>query len=258
MDRHTTVRLAGLAVVLVLIALPAGAAETGALLWDVVANGVSGTLEIAATSEGRIEGTLLGKTVEGWLVGRHLVLVREGAAGTETWEAWLATPESSRGEARPVLAGTFTRPDAEGPLPWFGTPPLPSPARTDGAGTTPADRPVRLTAPAAQQPATSGVPAVPASGNTPRSDTAVPKAAGPRLPSGQPRIAGTWETPDGPLEILQDGSRLTFVLPDRRVDGRLTGPDTLIGGFGPGCCKGRLEQAFTVIAWNNGVRWYRK
>jgi hypothetical protein len=80
----------------------------------------------------------------------------------------------------------------------------------------------------------------------------------PHLPTGQPDLAGTWETPDGPLTIRQDGSRLTFVLPDRQVSGRLTGPNTLIGGFAPGCCKGRLEQAFTVIAWENGTRWYRR
>lgn len=78
------------------------------------------------------------------------------------------------------------------------------------------------------------------------------------LPSGKPSLAATWETPDGPLTIRQKGSSLVFVLPDREVSGRLTGGENLIGGFGPGCCKGHLEQAFTVIAWDNGIRWYRK
>jgi len=75
--------------------------------------------------------------------------------------------------------------------------------------------------------------------------------------SGRPLVAGTWRTPDGPLEVRQSGSRLTFVLPDRTVEGRLTGPETLIAGFAPGCCKGKLKQGFTVITWNNGVSWYR-
>ena len=249
-------RLAVLATlaVLALAAAPARAADT-ALRWHVVADGAPGDLALRTTPAGRLEGTLLGRRVEGWLVGRHLVLVRQGENGPETWEAWLATPENVHGDERPVLAGTFTRPGVEGPLPWFGTTPPRGPAP---APRPPAAPPRTLPAPPPTAPH-AAVPAPPSFEPAPGAASGgPPPAAAPRLPTGQPDVAGTWETPDGPLEILQEGSRLTFVLPDRRVDGRLTGPDSLIGGFGPGCCKGHLEQAFTVIAWDNGVRWYRR
>ncbi len=241
---------------------PSGHAEETTLRWNVVADGSPGTMELATAPGGRLQGTLMGRNVEGWLVGRHLVLIRDGQRGPETWEAWLATPENVHGDERPILAGTFTRPGVEGPLPWFGTTPGTRPVPLPPAG--PSSPPGTAASPQAPppQPAPAGPPAgpppgPPTAGARPAAPPR-PRTAAPRLPSGQPDIAGTWETPDGPLEILQDGSRLTFVLPGRNVEGRLTGPDSLIGGFGPGCCKGRLEQAFTVIAWDNGVRWYRR
>ncbi len=214
--------------------------------WYVNANGAEGTLDISTAAGGQVSGRLLGSPVSGWLVGRHLVLVRRGETGDETWEGWIATPEHVSATGQPVIAGTFIRPGADGPLPWFG-----------------AARPLGELAPAASppEPAPVASPSLPAV-NQPRPRAAESQAPGPRtaprLPTGQPAIAGTWQTPDGPLEIRQQGSRLTFVLPDREVSGRLTGQDSLIGGFGPGCCKGHLEQAFTVIAWDNGVKWYRQ
>ncbi len=231
--------------------------------WKINANGIQGSLDLAAGAGGRITGKLLGRPVEGWLVGRRLVLIRENPQGRETWEAWLATPENVHGNDLPILAGTFLRPGEEGPLPWWGATsrepagkstalPVPPSAGSEPATVaSPPAHPVVSTA-----PPSASRHARPAAGE--QAPPPTPPAIAPRLPSGQPSLAGTWETPDGPLTIRQDGSRLTFVLPDREVPGRLTGPDTLIGGFGPGCCKGHLEQAFAIIKWDNGVRWYRK
>lgn len=238
-----------LKVLAVCLALAAGAAAAGGDLpyhWYINANGAEGALDISTAAGGQVTGKLLGAPVSGWLVGRHLVLVRRGDAGDETWEGWIATPEHVRESGQPVIAGTFIRPGADGPLPWFGA----------------ARRVQELAAEAqARGLAAPSPPSRPLTGED-RKNPPVPEAprhrTAPRLPTGQPAIAGTWQTPDGPLEIRQDGSRLTFVLPDREVSGRLTGPDSLIGGFGPGCCKGHLEQAFTVIAWDNGVKWYRQ
>jgi len=242
-------------------------AEEPAYHWQVVANGAEGALDLSAESGGRVSGTLFGSPVEGRLVGRRLVLVREGAGGTESWEAWLATPENVLGNDQPILAGTFLRPGEDGLLPWFGMSrsldarggtPVPA---TGAAGATqrgpwpehsqevlagPTVSPSAVETPEVHDTATEDIPSQP-----------VPTSP-PSLPSGQLGLAGTWQTPDGPLTIRQKGSSLVFVLPDREISGRLTGPDSLIGGFGPGCCKGQVEQAFNVIAWDNGIRWVRK
>ena len=231
--------------------------------WIVNADGTGGTLDLTTGADGRVRGTLSGRPVEGRLVGRRLVLIRNGAGGPESWEAWLASPKNIGGESGPMLAGTFVRPGDDQPLPWFGTPapfetgagtiPLPvplepaTPESSSVGGTEKEERPAPIPSPASIEP--EPVQAVPSTGNAPMS---------PLDPSGRPVIAGTWETPDGPLTIRQEGSKLVFVLPDREVSGRLTGSETLVGGFGPGCCKGRLEQAFAVIAWDNGIRWFRK
>ncbi|MEN8165193.1 MAG: hypothetical protein ABFS37_13770 [Acidobacteriota bacterium] len=210
--------------------------------WFINANGQEGTLEIATGPGGRVTGTLLEQSVEGWLAGRHLVLARQGAGGQEIWKAWIATP-SQEGSDQPVIAGTFVRPAADGPLPWFGV----GRSVDERDQNAPTVLPTVPQAPPLPTPAASSPP----SSNTPTTPATL------YLEGGQPSLAGTWSTPDGPLEIRQEGSRLTLVLPDREVSGRLTGPDSLIVGFAPGCCKGKLEQGFTIIAWDNGSRWSR-
>lgn len=217
--------------------------------WYVNANGEEGSLQIVPGEGGQVSGTLLGQPVDGWLVGRHLVLVRSTPDGRETWEGWVASSAGTAGRDQPVIAGTLTRSGEDGPLPWFGA------ARSldELIAAMPEQRPVERRRQTTTAARTYSEPQLP----TARSPEAQSTVA-PRLPTGEPDLAGQWSTPDGPLEIRQDGSRLTFVLPDREVEGRLIGAETLIGGFGPGCCKGQLEQAFTVIAWDNGTRWYRQ
>jgi hypothetical protein len=187
------------------------------------------------------------------------VLIREGEAGPETWEAWLATSENVDNNGSPILAGTFTRQRGNEPLPWFGV----STTGTAGANAPVVILPAADAAEATSQPATRSVPSTTpeepqqADAAAEKSPVPPPTATQPLLPSGKPSLAGSWQTPDGPLSIRQNGSSLVFVLPDREVSGRLTGSENLIGGFGPGCCKGHLEQAFAVIAWDNGIRWIR-
>ena len=268
MARFSLGTLKTLLIPVILATATLGTAIEPAYRWQVDANGAEGLLELSPGPGGQISGALLGVPVEGWLVGRRLVLSREGSQGRETWEAWLASPENPAGDDLPTLAGAFFRPGEDGPLPWFGTQrpkfdgePPPLPALAAPVVIQP-DQPIKSSPEVA-----SGSQAVPSSTTseqtvqTPVVEAApsLPAPAAPRhLPTGQPVLAGNWETPDGPLTIRQTGSGLIFVLPDREVSGRLTGPESLIGGFGPGCCKGQLEQAFTTIAWDNGVHWYRR
>lgn len=211
--------------------------------WDVTADTRTGTLEMSIEPQGLVSGTLLGQPVGGSLVGRHLVLVRQGPEGPEHWDGWIATDNPSD-TGCPAVAGTFTRPGSDGSLPWFGT------------GTTGDDEAPRRVSVEPVIPRRNPTPVPPTAAPEP-SPTAAPLVI-PVLADGRISFAGTWLTPDGLLEIRQEGSRLTFVLPDREVSGRVIGSDTLIGGFGPGCCKGTVEQGFTVIAWDNGARWSRK
>ncbi len=248
MDRQKAARCLVILGTLAVLVAPALAADTPALAWAIDADGNRGRLELRTGPDGTVEGTLFGRPVEGWLAGRHLLLAREGENGRETWEAWLGTGTADTGQA--ILAGTFILPGDTAPRPWYGTPAVPEPTRRPASPEPRTPAPVQPGTAAASRP--SPIPPSPSGGET------APPKAGLRLPNGQPAIAGTWETPDGPMEIRQEGSRLTFVSPEGEVSGRLTGPDTLIGGFGPGCCKGTLEQGFTVIAWENGVRWFRK
>ena len=251
MVQHSIERLFALMISGILAVAALGLAGEPAHHWQINANGVKGSLDLSIGTDGQISGTLSGQPVTGRLVGRRLVLFREGSEEPETWEAWLASPQNTSGDDHLMLAGTFTRSGHEGPLPWFGT---------AGTQTSEIAQPVpALAIPAViplKQPANTPIqtssepPAVPPTQPVP--------ALEPRPSSGNQGLAGTWETPDGPLTIRQDGSRLTFELPDREVTGRMTGPESLIGGFGPGCCKEHLEQAFNVIAWDNGVRWVRK
>lgn len=252
------------------VALP-GPAEEPTHHWHVNANGAEGMLDLSIESGARLSGTLLGSPVTGWLVGHRLVLLREGSKGQESWEGWLATPENVLGSQQPILAGTFLRPGEDGPLPWFGTsrpqtaknvvPVLVPPSTGTLQGEDLTDNPPKAasapqpvlplpsTEPEAQTPAATPAP-------TPSEPASAPAPS--YIPSGKPSLAGPWITPDGPLTIRQKGSSLVFVLPDREVSGRLTGGENLIGGFAPGCCKGHLEQAFSVIVWDNGIRWHKQ
>lgn len=273
MSRHSF----GILITVLVFAIVGGTipsqAEGNANSWQITANGLQGSLELSTQPGGRIIGTLLGSPVEGWLVGRHLVLIRDGNTGPETWEAWLATSKNAQNHGNPILAGTFVQPGGDGPLPWFGTSQI-EPAVTGVPALAPplaaAAPPQRDQQPENVREAPPQATPIPAPLPTPEEQhqveaprqeaTPLPQAAAtaPSFSSGKPSLAGSWETPDGPLTIRQKGSSLTFVLPDREVSGRLTGAENLIGGFGPGCCKGHLEQAFTVINWDNGIRWFKK
>jgi len=66
--------------------------------WQVNGNGYTGILVIsrfnAATNE--VSGTLLGKPVRGYLVGRHLVLHRYPQGRTQIWDGWILDGEQSQ------------------------------------------------------------------------------------------------------------------------------------------------------------------
>ena len=110
MVRHPFGILITLLIPAILAAAVLSPAEEPAYSWHINANGAEGELGLSTEPGGRIGGTLLGNPVEGWLVGRRLVLFREVTNGRETWEAWLATPVNVQGDDHPILAGTFLRP----------------------------------------------------------------------------------------------------------------------------------------------------
>ncbi len=219
--------------------------------WLVNLDGTEGELSLRAAEDGRLEGTLLGTPVLGTLTGRRVILLREAPGGAEVWEGWIGTTVPAGADAA-LMAGSASVPGQASPVPWFAVPvavPGGAPAGSPPRGTPPAGPP-----PAASTAAPSGVSPSPTPG--PAREFRVAARPTP-VPGTRPWVGGTWDTPDGPLEILQEGKALTFVLPDRKVTGRITGADSLIGGFGPGCCKGRIRDAGSVIAWDNGVTWTR-
>ncbi len=248
-------RTAQTLVFLLAIAGLAVAGDDAGHTWDVNLDGTVGRLHLAAAPGGRLEGTLLGAPVTGALTGRRIVLLRSSGKGQEIWEGWVGTTVPPGADAAP-MAGSATIPGRDVPVPWFATPqpaghepPPPFPAASESS-------PVALPPPVT----TSREPGVRATAPPAGPPPQEPPAASPvpPPPGGGPTVGGVWNTPDGPLEIIQNGRALTFVLPDRRVSGRIIGPDALIGGFGPGCCKGRLRDGGTIIVWDNGISWYRE
>lgn len=213
--------------------------------WAVNVNGATGLLEVVVGAGGTLTGTALGRPITGQLVGRHLILSCQTERGVELWEGWVSSPTGNQGEGS-LIAGTVTRPGEPYPLPWFAT----------GTSANQAPRPAASPPPAEPRPLTQPPP-IPSTALPPPSTTAAPTGATPQPATSGPTLAGTWRTPDGPLEIRQDGARITIILPDREVPGRVVGPETVIAGFAPGCCKGTLKQGFRAITWSNGVTWYR-
>ncbi len=229
--------------------------RTAGHTWNVNLDGTSGLLHLVAAPGGRLEGTLLGAPVTGTLTGRRIVLLRGSGKGQEIWEGWVGTTVPPGADAAP-MAGSATIPGRGLPVPWFATP-QPADHRPPSPTPTAWERPPVTLPPSVTTSPESGVPATaPPPGPAPQEPAAASPA--PLPPGGGPAVGGVWSTPDGPLEIIQDGRMLTFVLPDRRVSGRIIGPDTLIGGFGPGCCKGRLKDGGSIIVWDNGISWYRE
>ncbi|MCG6963601.1 MAG: hypothetical protein LJE95_10080 [Acidobacteria bacterium] len=228
-----------------LVSAPAYGQSIASHRWAVNVNGATGRLELSVGAGGTLTGTALGRSITGRLVGRHLVLSCQTERGVELWDGWVSSPSGNESEAS-LIAGTVTRPGEPYPLPWFAT--------TVSADQAP--RPAASPPPAEPRPLTQP-PLIPSTALPPPSTTAAPTGATPQPATSGPILAGTWRTPDGPLEIRQDGARITIILPDREVPGRVVGPETVIAGFAPGCCKGTLKQGFRAITWSNGITWYR-
>lgn len=122
-------RKAALAVATLLLAIAAHAqpAEIPTQWW-VNCNGYTGELvfEVDARTD-RVTGTLLGTPVEGYLVGRHIVLHRYPQGRTQIWEGWISNPAGdARGEPYfsddRTVAGTCSesRGGNDSVNPWFG------------------------------------------------------------------------------------------------------------------------------------------
>ncbi len=97
--------------------------------WEVNCNGYIGILKYTVDpSTDRVKGTLLGTEVEGYLVGRHLVLHRFPQGRTQIWDGWIMD-ESLGAPGQPYynkmyfIAGTGSQTlgNIDGVFPWYGT-----------------------------------------------------------------------------------------------------------------------------------------
>jgi hypothetical protein len=92
--------------------------------WWVNGNGYTGLL-IYKVNPGtqRVSGTLLGTPVEGYLIGRHLILHRFPKGNTQIWEGWIM--DKSLGADIPsynwdyIVAGSISI-EGDRVTPWFG------------------------------------------------------------------------------------------------------------------------------------------
>jgi hypothetical protein len=211
--------------------------------WQVQADGWTGTLTLNVDASGRVSGTLGDRPVTGFLSGRHLLFHRTGGGHEEVWQGWL--PE---GSAPPALfvAGSVTVGGSEGERvhPWYAVPEHPAAAGD----------PTVLT----QEEGADPEPPGGAESSPPEPSLADPVVISPSAaPWDGPDISGAWLSPDGPVEILQQGRSLTVVLPGgTRHGGRFTATDTLVAGLAKGCCKGKLQRP-DLIAWSDGSVWRR-
>ena len=97
--------------------------------WQVNGNGYTGLLILQSVDQvsGKVSGTLLGTPVEGYLVGRHIVLHRYPQGSTQIWEAWIMDPKlGAAGQAyydgSYFMAGYVSENggSVDGVYPWYG------------------------------------------------------------------------------------------------------------------------------------------
>lgn len=97
--------------------------------WQVNGNGYTGLLVYNVNPQTmRVNGLLLGTPVEGYKVGRHLVLHRYPQGKSQIWDGWemdsrLGAPSLSSYSKQPFLAGTISEHKAGDSLsPWYAVP----------------------------------------------------------------------------------------------------------------------------------------
>jgi hypothetical protein len=204
--------------------------------WQVNGNGETGVLEFSIGENGALSGRLLNRPVAGYVSGRHLILRRSFDERTEVWDGWLGQPREAAdiedaASSQTIVAGTISVSEAGQTqvYPWFGT----SQSLSSGsASSSPAAAVLAVTPPAAFDSPAAGTP-----------------DAGP--------LSGFWSGTEGRFEVVQDGNRLTVILPDESSrSGRMTGTDSLVVGLRKGCCNGKLDGP-DVIVWSDGARWQR-
>jgi len=111
--------------------------------WWVNGNGYTGLLLYKVDpATHRVTGTLLGTPVEGYLVGRHLVLHRFPKGKRQIWEGWIMRPDAAAAAVPSyrtdyIIAGTVSI-DGQEVVPWYGIDQATAAATTGGstAGTT--------------------------------------------------------------------------------------------------------------------------
>ena len=207
---------------------------------------VSGPLKLTASSPGRVNGTLGGVPVNGFLVHRHLVILRLTDDIPQLWTGWLSD-DASR------IAGTVTLPGGE-QQPW-------SAARLDtpdGTVVVPLANRASPTPPPPRATPTPVRSASPSPAVAPGPETTIRITSEPAVPTGTPWLEGRWQTPTGVAVFHQDGRRLELTLPDgRTVGGRITGTASLVAGLRLGCCRGALE-GMDRIRWEDDAVWLRQ
>jgi hypothetical protein len=107
--------------------------------WQVNCNGYIGVLEYTVDKNtDKVQGTLLGTNVEGFIVDRHLILHRFPEGRTQIWDGWIMDKSLGASgkpyyEDRYIIAGTGSQSIGaiDGVFPWFGTAITASPGTKD-------------------------------------------------------------------------------------------------------------------------------
>jgi len=97
--------------------------------WNINSNGYIGLLTYNYNPQTkRVNGTLLGTPVEGFLVGRHLMLHRTQQGDTQLYDGWIMDPKlGAHGQpyynTAYFIAGTVSqfKGNIDGVYPWYGT-----------------------------------------------------------------------------------------------------------------------------------------
>jgi hypothetical protein len=215
-------------------------------VWLIEGNvGADSALRLVIADDGSARASLAGRTFAGAATGQRLTLIGDTPEGPEVWIAWFGEREG--GPAH--LSGVIHRSDGSS-TGWYAI---------RKATLVPAAAPPSSPPPLAPSlPNPEPPPDRPSSQTEPSQGDFAPAERDP--PPAKPEdtsLEGRWQGPFGTFTIVRDGSRLTVTGSDgATANGRITGPETLVVGLRPGCCKGAMTMP-GMIVWQDDTVWRR-
>jgi hypothetical protein len=236
------------------VTLPAADLDGVWLLHDGRDDGAELTLTVDPA--GTADATVAGIALSGALTGNQLTLHGTTPAGPEVWMAWVGLA----GGQPAYLSGVIHLADGttQG---WYAVR-TDEPAPGSGARVAPAaeSRVAPVPLPTALPVAEPHVATMAAPEPTPVA--LAPPVATPRTTTAPPTASdsgfeGLWRGPFHTYTIVRDGSSLTITGSDgSTANGRVTGPQTLVAGLRPGCCRGAVTTP-DMIVWQDDSVWRR-